>query len=361
MILVGCATAPVRLRSTVAVTVPVAVPLPRGASPPQPAPEPFPMVSEPSTLACRLAPSSFTSSTLRLSPGGPVFASVRGARASLLVPVAAEAMSAVAEMDGNVVVLRGYVSAGDLPLYSQAPTALGGLVYPHAGTALEWVSSSPGELEVALDTSKLLAWPSVVRAKLPCAKLGPAAGEFELRGFITDKKSLPALVTQSPRAELSLEPNGPVVAALKAGRSVEILESKNGERRVLVDQNGYAIVGWVHASALGTGYGMGFGRLGRSHRVRWRRSLVGRTCAHDLDLVAQVGDAVAQVGKIKAGARFEVLDSAPAPSGDGPPPRLSRRHRTWRSVSFPQLSWLALENDGRLVVEEGALASCSSD
>jgi hypothetical protein len=361
MLLVGCTTAPVRLRSVVSVTVPAPVPLPKGASLPEPAPAPFPAVSTPTTIACSLAPRRFTNASLRVSPRGPVFAEVRGASASLTFPVAKAAESAVAELDGSVVLLRAHVAAQDLPLYLQSPAALRGFVYPHPATALEWVGSERGSLEVDLDTSRVLAWPESVRTELSCAALGPSAGEFALRGFITEKKKLPELTVMKSGAGLSLEPNGPPVAGLKAGHVAQVLESRRGARRVIIDHYGYAIVGWVHASDLGTGYGLGYGHLGRSHRVRWRGATRGRTCVHDLDLVARTGDSATRVGKIKARAPFLLLSPVDeAQPSAGPPPRLSRDQRTWRQVSFPQLDWLSLADDAALVVDEAELSSCAS-
>jgi hypothetical protein len=178
---------------------------------------------------------------------------------------------------------------------------------------------------------------------------------------ITKKKKLPELVVRTAGAPLALEPGGPAVAGLKAGSPAQVLETQKGATRVLIDAFGYAIVGWVDSSALGNGFGVGYGRLGRRHVYRrsgWSR---GKICDHDLELVAEVGATRVRVGLIKAGARFDAPDPAKAADPDGLPPRRSRRERSWRRVAFPQLRWLRLENKARLIVDEAELSTCAPE
>src|SRR5262249_35114443 len=133
-----------------------------------------------------------------------------------------------------------------------------------------------------------------------------------------------------------------------------VLETRGKSTRILIEEAGYYVVGWVASKDLGFGAGKGFGTgygVGRGV-LRSPRYVTLFKCPRDLDLIARVeGEQVAsaRIGTIRAGTPFRKKIVAEERTTHGRVP-----------IEFPTIRWLVLEKRVELTVES-TLEDCKEE
>ncbi|MBK7584839.1 MAG: hypothetical protein IPI67_32200 [Myxococcales bacterium] len=363
-LLSACASAPPSLPPPRVTTTPVPSATAEPEAPPsvsEPEP-PIPEVREPTSVGCRLASGEWSFDQLRLRTGGPVFAKVRAAPSTVVLPVTDKAVAATAVFNDGHVTLRAVVDSAELSLHPRAqtkkrpPAVLLGVVFPRAEAKLTWVATATDRASVSLDASAVVASPSPVIDQLFCDQLGLEFDEFDARTYVTKKAKLPKLWVSRDGAPIRRNLTAKPSAELEQGVEVEVLEVRGSMTHIMHDTPLFVVAGWVSSSDLGTqtwagvgygGYGAGYGRSFSTVR--------GDSCAKDLSLIVQLGAERVRVGKLNAGSAFRRVDAPAEP----PDPRARKpKPERFVPIELPQQRWLTLVPEAKIVVERAELERC---
>ncbi|EYF05370.1 Hypothetical protein CAP_3287 [Chondromyces apiculatus DSM 436] len=255
---------------------------------------------------------------LRLHEGGPAFAELRGGVDVRVHLPAGRPAGVAVEVNAGGLSLRGHAHLAAIPVRPARPLAFHGFAVPLGSALLDLHEATQGgELTVT--------WPGApgvmpvsgpVSERLRCDDV--TVGELEIdavraAGALDGERE--AFLRLGREIPLSVEPGGPVVAALRARNdedaAVTVVGTRGARVRVLWWREEALVVGWVpgvelrwsapFSSVIGDASGTGLlGLLGTAGGER-------RVCEVDVPLVAQVGEQRATVGVVRAGTRIEVL------------------------------------------------------
>lgn len=317
----------------------------------KPAAPPPAEVREPTQLACKLSSPDWSSDQLRLRAGGPRFARVSGAPASVLLPVVSSPTEAVAVMDDGHVLVRAVLAVADVHLYASKPAPLLGIVTPAADLDLSWTSSTAGSVRVGIDTQNVLRSPAPFVADVGCGELALVPAGYDARASVTRRSKLAKRGVITDGAPLSPSPGAAAVAELRQDVVVELLETRGGRARILIDESYYVVSGWVAVKDLGPplitgtiGRGGGGGAPGFGiHELFLTR------CPADLGLFVELGSERVKVGVIRAGSGFQLT------------PKSATDTSGFRAIDLPSQPWLMPEKTARWVVDAAALEPCRTD
>lgn len=227
------------------------------------------------------------------------------------------------------------------------------MVVPHAFRPLEWLSVSGQQVTVRYDLGESFE-PTSVGDVVACEGLGFNAASYEamdLFGRPCDPGEENLVRGQNVTLRSSLEGDSEqltVRISESAMAYVDVWRRQGEWAQVCFPTDDEVLVGWVRQTALrsepldliGQGYGVGgLGLAGTS-----RSEPIWTRCSEDLPLRAQRGEESGEVGRIRAGTRFEVVEKRPE-----------------FSVVNLWAAWIDLQQGAQLLVPTAALASCRTD
>lgn len=306
-------------------------------------------ILEPTAIACRIREKAWSHPVLRLRAGGPAFANVEDAPATLLLPSGDTPTEAIAVIDDGKILLRAVIERSEVRIHLPKPTALSGIVTLAAHTSLEWVSASDGKLRARYaDVADVLLTPSPFEVELGCGAVVIEARDYDARASITRRQNLPTRETARDGVELRATQKGPVAATLRADVGVEVLEMRGADARILIDEVAHLITGWVPRKDLVPapgGAGLGLGGMGGGGRGTASPPFTLR-CPGAIDLYVEQGTDRIKVGSVYPGTDFY-------PRADAPP----KDH--FVPISIWGSDWLWLHRDVRFAVEESSIRACT--
>jgi len=278
---------------------------------PRQASEPLRAIRQPLETRCIFRSASWSGS-LRLRPKGPIYGTISSGAVVLSLGSETRDGSAVIEAGDARLKLLGVVDEPDLVL--KKPTTLSGFVVPLAATSLAWQpTGTAAHVAVSLDVSDSFEVPAVAERVVACDQLVLDMPEYDV---------LASLVAEPLREgsiygaiDLLLAPGSRPVARTKANSTHDVLVIRTSGKhsRVAIKGQGYYAIGWIESHSIGH-LGMR-GRGMRGPRVRMATTTSDkRTCAHSLELIAEVEGERAVVGVLEAGTHFT---SSSLDAGDG--------------------------------------------
>ncbi|APR84201.1 Hypothetical protein A7982_09550 [Minicystis rosea] len=330
--------------SALAACTPATSPLPptsveiaaASSEPPHPPPPPAPVAQPqpesevlvaPSPVGCEIAGSRTITQldndiSFCLAVEGPCFGHAADGTARLTATYfegSARSAGVHITLDQGSFVVRGITKTGDVKLYPRTVFALGPesrsaeLVIPIA-RVLEIESASRGRATVALPLGAGVALPGgVARSERRCDDLSIEATNItadEARRLIgakagpTPTKGLLDTLPTGKDTPLSTTPGLPPVAVLHPDEpsfaNVDVIERRGRDARIFWERDGYAVFGWVPASALNHSHTTAmFGILGGLAGSGGGQPPAWRTCRVELPLFVEIASRRVEVGRIR--------------------------------------------------------------
>jgi hypothetical protein len=258
-------------------------------------------------------------------------------------------------------VLHGFTDLARVTLYPRTELRIAGFLRPrHVHIA----SASPGKLVVRGDPGPGVWTDRPLSNDVACDDLAWSQDTWEEPDQIAERlgaKGPGQSARISGRADLSIVPRGKRVATveLDAESYVTAYQTEKGARFVTLWSDGSEVFGWVPQGNVlpvssGTGWGSsGGGRTFVPLRTAWH----GYRCAKDVRILARLGGALLEVGRVPARQVFSVggelergllalVVHHPRYTDQGDPPEL----RTVEKI--------ALIGGAELAVERGAVRDC---
>ena len=271
----------------------------------------------------------------------------------MVLPVTASPTEAVAIMDDGRVLVRAVVALDDVHLYAPKPTALLGIVTPTSATSLRWTSSTSDSVRVSLGTGGVLRAPDPFVVGVACTDLAIVTASYKARDSITKRTPpLPKRDVITDGVPLAPTQGATPVAELERDIEVELIETRGGQARIVVERSDFLVSGWVSQKDLGParlrGYGSGTGtgvlrgdKINRLHLMH---------CPTEVSLFVELGSSErVKVGLIHKDAGFRVKAENEADKGP------------LREIDLPESQWLLMEKNARLLVEAVDVRACHQD
>lgn len=270
--------------------------------------------------ACKLQSASFrsgrSSTVLRLTEGGPIFARFDSGGASLSIPTG-KAGSALLETSAEGVVARGFVDVSSIELRPARAFVMAGFVVPSATATLSFTSAKEDALTIALKPSPgVIVSKKLIEEERPCADVGFDSAKYETKTPVFGTRSGSTMLIRRGPVALMLKPSDKTpVATLSVPADRDVVQRYFVEKdRSLIswEAEDMLVFGWVSSVALhefGGGQGSigrlgGFGRTGPA-----RGTPVARLqCDEDVPVIAQVKDVERTIGQVARGTVIQVLE-----------------------------------------------------
>ena len=194
---------------------------------------------------------------LRLSPRGPVYATVwRASRLDLVIPADTRTLAAFVTVHTAGMTLRGFLEPSDTRLYPLRPLVLSDVAMPRPTTPLTWLRTVPGQrllvgAELARDA---LLHPKSFSAEVTCADLGLTPVRFEILDERAVSTTEAVTVPSCHHVELAPSPFGrSVVSVDVCGSDIPdppvftAIERRGGVRKIAIEASDALLVGWTPA------------------------------------------------------------------------------------------------------------------